>query len=157
MPPFFPGAGSIATVSQSGNVGATIGRRTMDLNFGISELVSTGNEADLHVENFLEYMGNDDKTEVILCYVEGFKNGRRFYEIARKVTRKKPLVIIKAGETEAGASAAKSHTASLSGADIVFDGISRQAGIVRVHNLNQLMNVGFGFLCHPLPKGRRQF
>jgi acyl-CoA synthetase (NDP forming) len=155
MPPVFPPPGSIAVVSQSGNVGATIGRKAMTLNFGISRLVSTGNEADLHAEDFMQYLGTDDQTRVILSYVEGFKDGRRFFEIAREVTRRKPLVMIKVGETEAGASAAHSHTASLSGADSVFEGVCRQAGIVRVRNMTELMNVGTGFLSNPLPKGRR--
>ncbi|MCX6007277.1 MAG: CoA-binding protein [Chloroflexi bacterium] len=155
MPPVYPPAGSLALVSQSGNVGATIARRAMLLNFGISRMVSTGNEADLHTEDFMEFLGTDDKTKVILSYVEGFKNGRRFFEVAKEVTKRKPLIMIKVGETEAGASAARSHTASLSGADNVFEGICRQTGIVRVHNINELMNVGYGFLCNPLPKGRR--
>ena len=155
MPPIYPPQGSIAVVSQSGNVGATIARRAMLLNFGISRLVSTGNEADLHAEDFMEFLGTDEKTKVILSYVEGFKNGRRFFEVAKEVSKRKPLVMIKVGETEAGASAARSHTASLSGADHVFEGVCRQAGIVRVHNMNEFMNVGYGFLCNPLPKGRR--
>jgi acyl-CoA synthetase (NDP forming) len=155
MPPVFPPAGSIAVVSQSGNVGATIARRAMALDFGISRLVSTGNEADLHLEDFYRYLGGDDKTKVILSYIEGFKDGRTFFDVAKSVSRRKPIVVIKVGETEAGASAARSHTAALSGADSVFEGVSRQAGIIRVHNMNELMNVGYGFLCHPLPKGRR--
>ncbi len=155
MPPVYPPAGSLALVSQSGNVGATIARRAMLLNFGISRMISTGNEADLHAEDFIEYLGTDDKTKVILSYIEGFKNGRRFFEVAKEASKRKPLILIKVGETEAGASAARSHTASLSGADNVFEGVCRQAGIVRVHNIDELMNVGYGFLCNPLPKGRR--
>lgn len=155
MPTIIPPAGPIAVVSQSGNVGATIARRTTALNFGLSRLISTGNEADLHAEDFMEFLGRDDDTRVILSYVEGFRDGRRFFEIARGVTSRKPLVMIKVGETEAGASAARSHTASLSGADNVFEGVCRQAGIVRVYNISQLLNVGTGFLCNPLPKGRR--
>jgi acyl-CoA synthetase (NDP forming) len=155
MPPIYPPEGSIGVVSQSGNVGATIARRAMLLKFGISRLVSTGNEADLHAEDFMEFLGTDEKTKVILSYVEGFKNGRKFFEIAKEVSRHKPLVMVKVGETEAGAAAARSHTASLSGADHVFEGVCRQAGIVRVHNMNELMNIGYGFLCNPLPRGKR--
>ena len=155
MPPVFPPEGPIAVVSQSGNVGTTIARRAMALKFGISRLISTGNEADLHAEDILEFLAQDEKTKVILCYIEGFKNGRRFFEIAREITRRKPIVMIKVGETEAGASAARSHTASLSGDDRVFEGVCRQAGIIRVRNLNELLNVGYGLLCNTLPKGRR--
>jgi len=155
MPPIFPPDGQIAVVSQSGNVGLTIARRAMAIDFGCSRMISTGNEADLHAEDFLEYLAGDDKTKVILSYIEGFKDGRRFFEVARNASLKKPIVMIKVGETEAGASAARSHTAALSGSAEVFNGISRQAGIVRANNLQELMNLAYGFLCHPIPKGRR--
>jgi acyl-CoA synthetase (NDP forming) len=155
MPPVYPPAGSLAVVSQSGNVGLTIARRAMMLNFGISRMISTGNEADLHAEDFIEFLGTDDETKVILSYVEGFTEGKKFFNIAKKVSRNKPLVMIKVGETEAGSSAAHSHTAALSGAENVFQGVCKQAGILRVHNLNDLMNLGYGFLCNPLPRGKR--
>lgn len=155
MPPVQPPPGSIAVVSQSGNVGATIARRAMTLNLGISRLISTGNEADLHVEDFLEYLGRDELTRVILSYIEGFKDGRAFFEVAREVSKRKPIVMIKVGETEAGASAARSHTAALSGSDRVFNGVCRQAGIIRVHNMRELMNTGYAFLYNPVPRGRR--
>jgi len=155
MPPIFPPDGEMAVVSQSGNVGLTIARRAMSIEFGVSRLVSIGNEADLRTEDFLEYLAGDDHTKVILSYIEGFKDGRRFFEIAKKTSLKKPIVMIKVGETEAGASAARSHTAALSGSAEVFNGISRQAGIVRANNLLELMNLGYGFTCHPIPRGRR--
>ncbi len=155
MPNAFPPPGPIAVVSQSGNVGFTIAQNAMNMDFGCSRVISTGNEADLHAEDFIEYLAGDDQTRVIMSYIEGFKDGRRFFEIASRASLQKPIVMIKVGETEAGASAARSHTASLSGMDAVFDGVSRQAGIIRVYNLQQLMNVGYGFLCHPLPRGNK--
>ena len=155
MPPIFPPDGQLAVVSQSGNVGLTIARRAMSIDFGCSRMISIGNEADLHAEDFIEYLAGDDKTKVILSYIEGLKDGRRFFEVARNTSLKKPIVMIKVGETEAGASAARSHTAALSGSAEVFNGISRQAGIVRANNLQELMNLAYGFLCHPIPKGRR--
>ena len=155
MPRIFPPIGPIGVVSQSGNVGLTISRRAMAIDFGCSRVISTGNEADLHAEDFVQYLASDEQTKVILSYIEGFKDGRRFFEIARQASREKPIVMIKVGETEAGASAAKSHTAALSGSDVIFDAMCRQVGIIRVHNLNELMNVGVGFICNPLPKGRR--
>ena len=155
MPPIYPPAGSMAVVSQSGNVGATIARRAILMNFGISRMISTGNEADLHTEDFIEFLGTDEKTKVILSYVEGFKNGRRFFGVAKEVSKRKPLIMVKVGETEAGASAARSHTSSLSGADNVFESVCKQTGILRVHDLDELMNLGYGFLCNPLPKGKR--
>jgi acyl-CoA synthetase (NDP forming) len=155
MPNAFPPAGSIAVVSQSGNVGFTVASHAMTMDFGCSRVISTGNEADLHAEDFIEYLAGDSQTRVIMSYIEGFKAGRKFFEITGRASMKKPIVMIKVGETEAGASAARSHTASLAGSDEVFEGVCRQAGIIRVRNLQQLMNVGYGFLCHPLPKGKR--
>lgn len=155
MPAIFPSAGAIAVVSQSGNVGFTIASNAMAMNFGCSRVISTGNEADLHAEDFIEYLADDSQTKVIMGYVEGFKDGRRFFDIAKHSSLKKPIVMIKVGETEAGAAAARSHTASLSGSDQVFNGICQQAGIIRVYNLQELMNVGYGFLCHPLPRGKK--
>jgi acyl-CoA synthetase (NDP forming) len=136
-------------------VGLTIARKAMALDFGCSRMISIGNEADLHAEDFLEYLAGDDKTKVILSYIEGLRDGRRFFEVAKNTSYKKPVVMIKVGETEAGASAARSHTAALSGSSEVFNGVSRQAGIVRANNLQELMNLAYGFLCHPIPKGRR--
>jgi len=155
MPRVFPPAGSIGVISQSGNVGLTISRRVMALDFGCSRVISTGNEADLHSADFIKYLAGDEQTKVILGYIEGIKDGRGFFEIARQASRKKPIVMLKVGETEAGASAAKSHTAALSGSDVIFNALCRQTGIIRVHNLHELMNVGLGFLCQPLPKGRK--
>lgn len=155
MPNAFPPPGPIGVVSQSGNVGFTIASHALALDVGCSRVINTGNEADLKVEDFIEYLAGDNKTRVIMCYVEGFRNGRRFFEIATRAGLQKPLLMIKAGETEAGASAARSHTASLSGSDAVFHGICRQAGIIRAYNLQQLMNIGYGFLCHPLPRGNK--
>ena len=155
MPSVFPPAGNISVVSQSGNVGFTIASRAMVMDFGCSRIISTGNEADLHTEDFIDYLANDDQTRVIFGYIEGFKDGQRFSKIATRASMKKPIVMIKVGETEAGALAARSHTASLSGSDDVFNGVCRQAGIIRVSNLQELMNVGYGFLCHPLPQGKR--
>lgn len=155
MPPIYPTPGPVAIVSQSGNISSTIARKLIPVNRGISNLISTGNEADLHVEDFIEYLGKDERTRVILSYVEGFKNGRSFFYKAREASRQKPIVMIKVGETEAGAAAAKSHTAALSGSSRVFEGICRQAGIVRVQNIREMINVCHGFLSNPVPKGRR--
>ena len=100
-------------------------------------------------------MGNDPETKVIISYVEGFKNGKRFFDIAREVTRKKPLIMVKAGATEAGAKAAKSHTASLAGEDAAFEGLCKQSGIIRTDSIDNMFGIGTGFLNQPLPKGNR--
>ena len=155
MPPIFPPPGPIAVVAQSGNVATSIVRRAMKNGFGCSCFVSSGNEADLHCEDYFDYMAEDSQTKVILSYIEGFKDGRRFFEVARRVTKKKPIVMLKAGGTTAGARAAMSHTASMAGADVTFDGACRQAGVIRAKDLDELRNIGAGLIRQPLPRGRR--
>jgi acyl-CoA synthetase (NDP forming) len=155
MPPVFPPPGPLGVVAQSGNVATSIARRGMKNGFGCSCFVSTGNEADLHCEDYFGFLADDPDTKVILTYVEGFRDGRRFFEVAREVTRKKPIVMIKGGGTEAGARAAMSHTASLAGADQAFAGACRQAGVIRAWDLDNLVNIGAGVMRQPLPKGNR--
>jgi acyl-CoA synthetase (NDP forming) len=155
MPPIFPYAGPISIVSQSGNIVGTMMRLAIDSGFGCAKCISSGNEADLHAEDYIRYLADDPQTKVILSYVEGFKDGSRFFEVAKEVTRKKPIVMLKTGETPAGAIAAKSHTASLAGLDTVVDAMCQQSGIVRVRHLDELVDAGTAFLCHPLPRGRR--
>jgi acyl-CoA synthetase (NDP forming) len=155
MPPLFPPPGSISVVSQSGNVVGTITRLAMANGYGCAKCISSGNEADLHAEDYLEYLAEDSQTKVILSYIEGFKDGVRFFETAKEVSKKKPIVMLKVGETPAGAMAAKSHTASLAGSDAVFEAMRKQAGVIRVRSLDELVDTGIALLCHPLPKGRR--
>ncbi len=155
MPPVFPPPGPIAVVTQSGNVGTSIVRRVMKMGFGVSCFVSSGNEADLHCEDYYRYLADDHETKVILSYIEGFRDGKRFLEVAREVTRKKPLIILKAGFTGAGAKAALSHTAALAGSDTAFNGAIRQAGVIRARNIDDLAQIGVGFIRQPLPRGRR--
>jgi len=155
MPPIFPYAGPVSIVSQSGNIVGTMMRLAIESGFGCAKCISSGNEADLHAEDYIRYLADDPQTRVILNYVEGFKDGSRFFEAAKEVTRKKPIVMLKTGETPAGALAAKSHTASLAGLDTIVDAMCRQSGIVRVRHLDELVDGGTAFLCHPLPRGRR--
>ncbi|MBU4315676.1 MAG: CoA-binding protein [Proteobacteria bacterium] len=155
MPSVFPNPGAIAVVSQSGNVATSLTRRAVKSGFGISSMISSGNEADLHCEDYFSYLGDDPETKVIISYIEGFRDGRRFFDTIKKVTLKKPVVMIKAGSTDAGAQAAKSHTASLAGSSGSFIGASKQAGITRADNLEDLFNTGTGFLNQPIPRGNR--
>lgn len=155
MPSIFPEQGPVGIVSQSGNIAASLAQRALKSGFGISCMVSSGNEADLHCEDYFEFLGDDPQTEVIISYVEGFREGGRFFDIVRRVASKKPVVMIKAGETEAGSQAAKSHTASLAGSPAVFIGVSHQAGIIPTDNLEDLFNTGVGFLNQPIPRGNR--
>jgi acyl-CoA synthetase (NDP forming) len=155
MPPIFPYAGPVSIVSQSGNIVGTMMRMSIESGFGCAKCISSGNEADLHAEDYMRYLADDPQTSVILSYVEGFKDGARFFKVAKEITKKKPIIMLKTGETPAGASAAKSHTASLAGLDTVVDAMCEQSGIVRVRHLDELVDGGTAFLCHPLPKGRR--
>lgn len=155
MPSVFPEPGLIGIVSKSGNVAASLIRRSVKTGFGISCMISTGNEADLHCEDYFSYLGSDSETKVIISYVEGFRDGRRFFDAAKNVTTQKPMVMIKAGETDAGAEAAKSHTASLAGLEAACRGACRQVGITLVDNLEDLFNAGIGFLNQPIPRSNR--
>lgn len=155
MPAVFPQKGPLAVVSQSGNVAVSLSRRGIKAGFGLSCIVSSGNEADLHCEDYFEFLAHDSDTKVIISYIEGFRSARRFFDVAKGVVTQKPLIMIKAGGTTAGAKAAKSHTASLAGSDSTFDGACRQAGIIRAADLQDLFNTGIGFLNQPSPRGNR--
>ena len=148
-------SGSIACVSQSGNFGGYMLRRGDQMGVGFSKFVSTGNEADLHFEDYVEYLAADDETKVITGYVEGLREPRRFFTLARDVTRRKPIVLIKVGRTTEGAKAAWSHTAALSGEDAVYDAALRQCGVIRVDEVDEMFDVAIALIGQPRPKGRR--
>ncbi len=154
---FLPGVkrGSVALISQSGNSSQSVTKYGGQMGMGFSKFVSSGNEADLHFEDYLEYLAQDDKTKVILGYIEGFREGRRFLELAREITKKKPIVIMKAGRTDAGVRAAQSHTASLAGSDMVLDAAFKQCGVIRVDEISELVDVAVALLGQPLPRGKR--
>jgi acetate---CoA ligase (ADP-forming) subunit alpha len=146
--------GPVAFVTQSGNLGLTVLAMGGEMGLGFSKYVSSGNEADLHFEDYLEYLGQDEETKVILGYVEGFREGKRFLRLAREVTKKKPVVIMKVGRTDSGARAARSHTAALSGSDEFSDAAFKQAGVIRVEEVGELVETALVLLGQPLPKGK---
>ncbi|MBN1662584.1 MAG: CoA-binding protein [Deltaproteobacteria bacterium] len=154
FPSFYVPPGPIGIITQSGNVMDSLSYQIGMHGFGCSVCVASGNEALLHSEDYLEYLGDDPHTKVILSYIEGFKDGERFMEIAGRVGKKKPIVMLKAGKTQAGARAAASHTAAIAGSDAVFDAICRQSGVIRAGSLDELLHMGLAFLRQPLPKGR---
>jgi acetyl-CoA synthetase (ADP-forming) len=147
--------GPLSLISQSGNTSQSIVYLAYEMGLGFSKYVSSGNEADLHFEDYLEYLARDNKTKIILGYVEGLREGRRFFELAKEITKKKPIVIMKAGRTEAGARAAQSHTASLAGSDLVSEAAFKQCGVIRVEEVSELVDVTLALLGQPLPRGRR--
>ena len=118
---------------------------------GLSKYISSGNEADLHFEDYLEYLGQNEETRLIMGYAEGLREGRRFLELAREVTRKKPVVIMKVGGTDCGARACRSHTAALSGSDDICDAAFKQSGVIRVEEVSDLIDVSLVLLGQPLP------
>ena len=148
--------GPISYIAQTGNF-ATHTMRWINTaeNFGVARVAGLGNKIDIEDSEVLEYLGRDPETRAVLMYVEGFREPRRFLEAARKVTRKKPVIILKGGRTKAGAERAFSHTASLAGNDSVLDGAFRQAGIARVRRYADLVNVAKGIAFQSLPPGRR--
>jgi len=154
FPSFFVPPGSIGVIAQSGNVVDALALQIQMHGFGCSLCIASGNEAVLHCEDYLEYLAEDPRTKVILSYIEGFKNGERFLAVAREVSKKKPIIMLKAGKTEAGARAAASHTAALAGSDTVFAAVCQQSGLIRAKGLDEVLNIGLAFLRQPIPKGR---
>ena len=147
--------GNIGFISQSGNCGVHVTRCAADIGLGFSMFISSGNEADLHFEDYLEYLGQDDNTKVIIAYLEGLREGSRFVKLAKEITKKKPIVILKAGGTPAGTNAARSHTAALAGSDEVYNAMFRQCGVIRVNEMDELIDVAGALLHQPLPKSKR--
>jgi acetate---CoA ligase (ADP-forming) len=155
--PFLPPIeiGRVALISQSGNSGQSILDYGLQMGVGFSKFISSGNEADLRFEDYLEYLGQDEKTDIILGYVEGLREGRRFLELAKEITRKKPIVIMKVGRTDVGTRAARSHSSALAGSDAVLDSAFKQCGVIRVNTLHEVVDVAVALLGQPLPQGRR--
>src|SRR5437879_3705485 len=135
--------GPVGLVCQSGATafGPFLARAT-DVGVGFSYIISTGNEADLDCSDFARYLLDDAATRVIAGFVEGFKDARKFLEVAKLAAeRGKPLVMIKIGRSEAGARAARSHTAALTGADKLYDAVFAQYGVIRVQDYDELLEV----------------
>ena len=122
---------------------------------GVRAFAGSGNEAMLTIEDAMDYFEKDDLTNTILLYIESVKNGRRFLESARRVTRKKPIIVIKGGRSQAGDRAAASHTGALASNIRVFEAACRQAGIVEVKQSMTLLDLSAAFSSLPLPRGRR--
>lgn len=155
MQPNFPPSGHIAIISQSGNLAGSMQHMCWKQDIGISRCVSVGNQAQLTTENFLEYLIDDDETKVVLAYIESVSNGRQFMEMSRRLTRKKPFLVLKGGRTETGSRAAMSHTGAIAGSDAAFDAICRQCGIIRVDDLEDMFDTAVAFLSQPVPKNNR--
>jgi acetyl coenzyme A synthetase (ADP forming)-like protein len=153
--PTWPPAGSVAIASQSGAVGLALLDYAQDLGIGIHQFASTGNKADVSGNDLLEYWEDDPAARVILLYLESFGNPERFMQIARRVSRKTPIVVVKSGRTAAGARAASSHTGALAGMDVAVDALLGQAGVIRTDTMEELFDLTVLLADQPVPAGRR--
>jgi len=153
--PVTPRPGRTALVSQSGNMGTQFLAFAENQDIGIRGFCGSGNEAMMTIEDYLDAFEADDITRTVLLYVESVKNGPRFFESAQRVGRKKPIVLMKGGQTEAGIVAAASHTGALTSDARIFNAMCRQAGIVKVEKSMDLLDLAAAFSSLPLPQGNR--
>ncbi len=151
----YPPPGRISVVSQSGNLVSSFLNYSVLTGVGVSKAVSAGNSAQTTLADYLGYFAADPETAVVLSYVEGVGEGRRFFDALRGLTRVKPLVILKGGVAAEGKRAAASHTGSLASDDRVFDGIARQLGVLRAPTVEHAFEWAATFATQPLPRGRR--
>jgi acetyltransferase len=148
-------AGPIAFISQSGTFGVAMAQVASNKGYGLSKFISIGNQADLEVSDYLEYLADDEDTKVIVLYLEGLKDGRRFFTVARQVIKKKPIVVYKGGRSAAGARATLSHTASIAGSEKIFDGVCKQVGLLQVDESFHLFEMAEALVGLPLADGNR--
>jgi acetate---CoA ligase (ADP-forming) len=147
--------GSLGFVSQSGALGVAILNVAQDLGIGLTQFVSMGNKADVSGNDLIEHWEDDPETRVIAMYLESFGNPRRFTEIAKRATRKKPILVVKSGRTAEGARAATSHTGAIAGTDVTVSAFLEQCGVLRANTIEELFDVARALDRSPLPKGDR--
>ncbi|MBN1179272.1 MAG: acetate--CoA ligase [Anaerolineae bacterium] len=150
-----PPGGPIAFMSQSGALGTAVLDMALAGRIGFSRFVSLGNKADVDEVALLESWEDDPSSRVILIYVEGVSDGQYFMEVAHRVTRKKPVVAVKSGVTQAGSRAVSSHTGSLAGSEAAYHAAFRQAGVIRAESMQHLFDYARAFAYQPLPAGER--
>jgi acyl-CoA synthetase (NDP forming) len=150
-----PRKGSTSIVSQSGNMGTQLLAFAYQQDIGIRGFCGSGNEAMLTIEDFLDAFLEDELTKTVMLYVESVKNGRRFFESAKNVSKKKPIVLLKGGRSKAGNIAASSHTGALTSDTRVFDAMCKQAGIINVNQSLEMLDLAASFSSLPLPTGNR--
>jgi acyl-CoA synthetase (NDP forming) len=150
-----PLAGSTAVVAQSGNMGTQLLAFAEEQGIGIRAFSGSGNEAMITIEDYMEGFEVDELTRTVMIYIESVKQGRRFFESARRVSRKKPIVLLKGGQTRAGKRAASSHTGAMASDTRLFNAVCQQAGIVKVDQPMELLDLAAAFSSLPIPKGNR--
>jgi len=150
-----PRAGSVAFVSQSGNLGLQLIHWAEQQGIGVSLFVGSGNEAALSCTDYLEFLEGDPRSRIIILYLESVKDGRRFFRTAGRINLKKPVIFLKGGRTQAGRTAAASHTGAMGGEDRMFRAACRQAGLLDAGVPSELLDLSAGFSSVPLPRGNR--
>ena len=150
-----PVAGKIGFVSQSGALGEAILANARDIGLGISMFASIGNKTDVSGNDLLEYWEDDPNVSLILLYLESFGNPRKFTRIARRITRHKPILAVKAGRTASGARAVGTHTGALAGLDVAVDTLLAQCGVLRAATIEEMFVFAQALTSQPLPRGRR--
>lgn len=151
----FPAKGEIAFISQSGAMLAAILDWSQTAGIGYSKIYSLGNKADLNEVDCIAEAADDPNTKVILCYIEDVACGPEFLNVVSEVTRKKPVVILKSGTSQAGAQAASSHTGALAGSDLAYNTAFNRCGVLRVHSMSELFDLAIAFVNQPVPKGNK--
>ncbi len=146
--------GSVAFISQSGALGAAIIYKTVKEKIGFSKFISVGNMADVDFSDLMEYLANDPESKAIALYVEGIRNGRKFIEVAKKVSKVKPIIVLKGGKSKAGAKAVASHTGSLAGDYTVYEAVFKQCGVLVANTIDEMLSMARAF-TQPLPRGDR--
>jgi len=150
-----PLRGHLSFLSQSGALGVAILDHATNLKLGFAKFASLGNKADVSGNDLLVSWEDDPETKVILMYLENFGNPKNFVRIARRVTKKKPVIAVKAGRTEAGGRATASHTGSLGGSDVAAQAAFTQTGVLRAYSIEELFDYAMAFARQPLPRGKR--
>ena len=148
-----PPTGNMAFISQSGAMMVAIIDWSVTSGIGFSKVISLGNKAGVSEIELLQYLAEDDETNVIICYLESISDDEDFVRTMRETAHKKPIIVLKSGSSSAGAEAASSHTGALAGSDLAFDTAFRQSGIMRVETMAELFDLGLAFSKAPLPKG----
>jgi acyl-CoA synthetase (NDP forming) len=150
-------SGPVGIISQSGGITQRLTEYLCSLGVGTEKAVSIGNAAVLDSPDYLEFMGRDERIRIIAIYLESIGDGRRFFELAREITKKKPVIIWKGGETEVGSQTAASHTGKLAGKPALWEALFRQSGITHVRSMNEWVDAILALTLLPRPAGRGVF
>ena len=147
--------GDVSFISQSGSIMGFFGNEGRARGFALNKGISVGNQLDLQIADFLRYLADDDGTRVVAMYIEGARDGRKFFDALRYAAARKPVVLWKAGRTEGGARAVRSHTAALAGSRAIWDAVARQTGALTANNVIELVDLVVALRMRPPPAGDR--